>query len=149
MQLTFSDAEGLGKRKQTRREVFLAEMEQVVPWKQLLGLIEPHHTVSGRPGRQLYALATMLRIHLLQQWYALSDPKMEEALHERFGPCHADVGRIQRASGAQEPAPAVRHDRRCEPHRRARLDQECRSRATLEMHQTKEGQSVIFRYEGT
>ena len=82
MQLTFGDAEGLGKRKQTRRELFLAEMEQVVPWQQLLGLVAPHYPVSGRPGRQPYALATMLRIHLLQQWYALSDPAMEEALHE-------------------------------------------------------------------
>ncbi len=82
MQLTFGDAEGLGKRKQTRREIFLAEMERIVPWKRLLALIEPHYPVSGRPGRQPYALATMLRIHLLQQWYALSDPAMEEALHE-------------------------------------------------------------------
>ncbi|WDL18127.1 IS5 family transposase [Xanthomonas campestris] len=82
MQLTFGDAEGLGKRKQTRREIFLPEMEQVVPWQQLLGLVAPHYPVSGRPGRQPYALATMLRIHLLQQWYALSDPAMEEALHE-------------------------------------------------------------------
>ncbi|WP_076039322.1 IS5 family transposase [Xanthomonas campestris] len=82
MQLTFGDAEGLGKRKQTRREIFLAEMEQVVPWQQLLGLIAPHYPVSGRPGRQPYALATMLQIHLLQQWYALSDPAMEDALHE-------------------------------------------------------------------
>ncbi|MCC4609189.1 IS5 family transposase [Xanthomonas campestris] len=82
MQLTFGHAEGLGKRKQTRREIFLAEMEQVVPWQQLLALIAPHYPVSGRPGRQPYALATMLRIHLLQQWYALSDPAMEEALHE-------------------------------------------------------------------
>ncbi|AVQ05891.1 TPA: IS5 family transposase [Xanthomonas vasicola pv. zeae] len=82
MQLTFGDAEGLGKRKQTRREIFLGEMVQVVPWQQLLGLIPPHYPVSGRPGRQPYALATMLRIHLLQQWYALSDPAMEEALHE-------------------------------------------------------------------
>ncbi|WVJ85793.2 IS5 family transposase [Xanthomonas campestris pv. campestris] len=82
MQLTFGDAEGLGKRKQTRREIFLAEMEQVVPWQQLLGLVAPHYPVSGRPGRQPYALATMLRIHLLQQWYTLSDPAMEEALHE-------------------------------------------------------------------
>ncbi|QNH27085.1 IS5 family transposase [Xanthomonas theicola] len=80
--MTFGDAEGLGKRKRRRREIFLAEMEQVVPWKQLLGLIAPHYPVSGRPGRPPYALATMLRIHLLQQWYALSDPAMEEALHE-------------------------------------------------------------------
>ncbi|MFC7520657.1 IS5 family transposase [Xanthomonas populi] len=82
MQLTFGDAEGLGKRKQTRREIFLSEMEKVLPWQQLLVLIARHDPVSGRPGRQPYALTTMLRIHLLQQWYALSDPAMEEALHE-------------------------------------------------------------------
>ncbi|MDE0853410.1 MAG: IS5 family transposase [Nevskia sp.] len=80
MQLTFGDAEALGQRKQTRREVFLAEMEQVVPWKALIALIAPHYPTLGRPGRQPYALSTMLRIHFLQQWYALSDPAMEEAL---------------------------------------------------------------------
>jgi transposase, IS5 family len=82
MQLTFGDAEGLGKRKRTRREIFLAEMEQVVPWAPLLALIAPHYATTGRPGRQPYPLATMLRIHFLQQWYALSDPAMEEALHD-------------------------------------------------------------------
>ena len=82
MQLAFGDAEGLSKRKQTRREIFLCEMEQVIPWKSVLALIEPHYPRSGRRGRPPYALATMLRIHLLQQWYALSDPGMEEALHE-------------------------------------------------------------------
>ena len=82
MQLTFGDAERLGKRKQTRREIFLAEMEQVVPWKALLAKIDPHYPRSGRVGRPPNAMDTMLRIHLLQQWYALSDPGMEEALHE-------------------------------------------------------------------
>jgi len=82
MQLTFGDAEALGQRKQTRRERFLAEMDQVVPWKSLLTLIEPHYPKAGRPGRQPYPLATMLRIHFLQQWYALSDPGMEEALYD-------------------------------------------------------------------
>lgn len=82
MQLTFGDAEDLGQRKRTRREVFLTEMEQVVPWKALLALIEPHYPKMGLPGRQPYPLATMLRIHFLQQWYALSDPAMEEALYD-------------------------------------------------------------------
>lgn len=63
-QLTFGDAEYSGKRKQTRREAFLAEMDRVVPWKVLLALIEPHYPKSGRPGRQPYKLETMLRIHL-------------------------------------------------------------------------------------
>jgi len=80
MQLSFGDAEDLGGRKRTRREVFPAEMDQVVPWKALLALIEPHYPKLGRPGRQPYPLSTMLRIHFLQQWYALSDPAMEEAL---------------------------------------------------------------------
>ncbi len=71
MQLSFGDAEHNGKRKRTRREVFLAEMDQVVPWKALLALIEPHYPKSGQPGRQPYRLETMLRIHFLQQWYAL------------------------------------------------------------------------------
>ena len=79
MQLTFGDAEGLGQRKRTRREVLLDVMEQVVPWKALLALIEPHYPVSGHRGCQPYPSATMLRVHLLQQWYAVSDPAMEEA----------------------------------------------------------------------
>jgi IS5 family transposase len=82
MQLSFGDAEGLAQRKQTRRELLLNEMDQVVPWKGLLALIERHYPVAGRPGRHPYPLATMLRVHLLQQWYALSDPSMEEALYD-------------------------------------------------------------------
>ena len=80
-QLTFGDAEYLGKRKRTRREVFLAEMEQVIPWDALLALIEPVYPKAGR-GRRPYPLATMLRIHLMQNWFGLSDPGMEEALYE-------------------------------------------------------------------
>ena len=80
-QMSFGDAEYAGKRKQTRRELFLAEMERVVPWKSLLDLIEPFYPVAGR-GRHPYPLETMLRVHLMQNWFALSDPAMEEALYE-------------------------------------------------------------------
>jgi IS5 family transposase len=80
-QISFSDAEYAGKRRKTRREVFLEEMEQVVPWRALLGLIEPHYPVAGR-GRRPYPLESMLRVHLMQNWFALSDPAMEEALYE-------------------------------------------------------------------
>jgi len=80
-QMSFSDAEFSGKRKKTRKEEFLAEMEQVVPWESLLRLIEPLYPVAGR-GRRPYPLETMLRVHLLQNWYGLSDPAMEEALYE-------------------------------------------------------------------
>jgi len=80
-QLSFSDAEYASKRKKTRREVFLGEMELVVPWKALLKVIEPHYPVAGR-GRRPYPLQAMLRVHLMQNWFALSDPAMEEALYE-------------------------------------------------------------------
>lgn len=78
--MSFSDFEYAGKRKQTRRERFLAEMEQVVPCAGLVALIEPHYPKGG--GRKPYPLETMLRIHLLQNWFSLSDPAMEEALYE-------------------------------------------------------------------
>lgn len=80
-QISFSDAEYAGKRKKTRREVFLEEMEQVVPWQALLKVIEPHYPAAGR-GRRPYPLDAMLRVHLMQNWLALSDPAVEEALHE-------------------------------------------------------------------
>src|SRR5574340_33617 len=80
-QLAFGDAEYAGKRKKTRREVFLEEMEQVIPWRSLLNLIEPFYPLAGR-GRHPYPLETMLRVHLMQNWFGLSDPAMEEALYE-------------------------------------------------------------------
>ena len=80
-QMSFGDAEYAGKRKKTRREVFLEEMDQVVPWKLLLGLIQPIYPEAGR-GRHPYPLETMLRVHLMQNWFGLSDPAMEEALYE-------------------------------------------------------------------
>ena len=80
-QLSFSDAEYGVKRKRTRREVFLTEMQRAVPWSELEARIEPHYPKAGG-GRRPYPLATMLRIHCLQQWYGLSDPAMEEELYE-------------------------------------------------------------------
>jgi IS5 family transposase len=82
-QLGFGDYEQSTAKKRTKRERFLGEMEKVVPWKALLELIEPHYPkTSSKGGRPPYLLATMLRIHLLQQWYDLSDPAMEDALIE-------------------------------------------------------------------
>jgi len=74
-QISFVDAEYAGKRKKMRREVFLDEMEVVVPWKALLGLIEPPYPVGDR-GRRPYPPASMLRVHLMQNWFPLSDPAM-------------------------------------------------------------------------
>lgn len=81
-QLSFADAEYTSKRKRTRRDRFLAEMEQVVPWDRLLALIEPHYPKPKGAGRRPYPLKTMLRVHLMQNWFGYSDPGMEEALYE-------------------------------------------------------------------
>lgn len=67
--------------KRTRKREFLDEMNLVVPWSELVGLIEPH-APAGRTGRPPFGVATMLRIHFMQQWFGLSDPAMEEALHD-------------------------------------------------------------------
>jgi IS5 family transposase len=71
------------KKKRTRREQFLAEMDAVVPWGRLLALIEPHYPKAGpKGGRPPMPLETMLRIYFLQNWYALSDPMAEEMLYD-------------------------------------------------------------------
>ena len=82
-QLGFSDDELTTAKKQAKREKFLSEMKAVVPWQALIARIEPHYPkASKKGGRSPYPLPTMLRIHVLQQWYLLSDPAMEEALIE-------------------------------------------------------------------
>ncbi|OZG41228.1 IS5/IS1182 family transposase, partial [Aeromonas sp. A35_P] len=80
-QLTFADCEFNGKRRKTRKEIFLARMEAVLPWPRMLGVIEPVYPKAGN-GRRPYPLDTMLRIHCMQQWYNLSDGAMEDALYE-------------------------------------------------------------------
>ncbi|TAL55835.1 LysR substrate-binding domain-containing protein [Pandoraea sp.] len=71
-------------RKTTRRDVFLAEMDKVVPWAELCAVIEPFYPKprADGGGRPTVGLERMLRIHFLQQWYALSDSAVEEALYD-------------------------------------------------------------------
>ena len=81
-QQSFASLTYQSKRKTTRREKFLAEMEQVVPWSDLVAVVQPHYPTSGRRGRPPMPLMSMLRIYFMQQWYAMSDPAMEDALYE-------------------------------------------------------------------
>jgi IS5 family transposase len=80
-QLTFADSEFNGKRRKTRKELFLARMDALLPWVMMQGLMEPVYPKAGN-GRRPYPLDTMLRIHCMQQWYSLSDGAMEDALYE-------------------------------------------------------------------
>ena len=67
--------------KKTRKQVFLEQMDQVVPWATLVEVIAPYYP-EGKTGRPPFSLQTMLRIHFLQQWFTLSDPGMEEAFFD-------------------------------------------------------------------
>lgn len=80
-QPTFAALAFANKKKKTRREKFLEEMQQVVPWGKLLAVVEPHYPKAGN-GRPPLGLEKMLRIYFLQQWFSLSDPAMEDALYD-------------------------------------------------------------------
>jgi IS5 family transposase len=78
---SFSQAEYAGKKKQTRRDKFLAEMEQVVPWARLVDRLRPLYP-KGERGRPPIGLERMLRIYFVQQWYGLADEAVEDALYD-------------------------------------------------------------------
>lgn len=80
-QQTFAGLAWSGKKKQTRRELFLAEMNAVIPWAELRALIAPHYP-TGTGGRRAMPLERMLRVYFLQHWYDLSDPAAEDALYD-------------------------------------------------------------------
>jgi len=67
--------------RKSRRELFLDEMEKVVPWSGLEALVRPHYAKAGN-GRQPVGLSIMLRTYFVQQWFNLSDPGVEELLYE-------------------------------------------------------------------
>jgi len=79
--ISFGSADFKRHAKITRRAAFLSEMERIVPWEGLKAIIEPHYP-KGDVGRRPIRLDLMIRIHLLQQWYDLSDPGVEEALYD-------------------------------------------------------------------
>jgi IS5 family transposase len=78
---SFSQAEYAGKKKRTRRDKFLAEMERVVPWARLVERLRPLYP-RGERGRPPIGLERMLRIYFLQQWYGLADEALEDALYD-------------------------------------------------------------------
>ena len=81
-QTSLASAGYAGKKRQTRRERFLAEMNAVVPWSRLEALIEPHHPKSGKVGRPPFGVPRMLRMYFLQQWCKLADEALEDAPYD-------------------------------------------------------------------
>lgn len=78
-QISFSEAEFAAKRPVTRRERFLADRERVIPWQDVLAIIEPYYP-KGKRGRPPIGLERMLRVYLVQQCYGLSDEGVEDAI---------------------------------------------------------------------
>lgn len=80
-QLSFAANEYRGKKKLTKREKFLGQMEKLVPWERLVELIEPHYP-KGERGRPPKGIEKMLRIYFLQQWYGLADEALEDTIYD-------------------------------------------------------------------
>ena len=102
--------------KKTRKQVFLDQMDQVVPWAALVELIAPYYP-EGRTGRPPFSLMTMLRVHFMQQWFTLSDPAMEEAFFDT--PLYREFAQLQEFSRLPDESTILRFRHRLEKHKLA------------------------------
>src|SRR5664279_3878944 len=82
MQSSFSELEYAAKKKQTRRDRFLAEIDAVTPWVELERAVTPFYPSSGGRGRPPIGLSRMLRMYVAQQCFGLSDEGIEDALYD-------------------------------------------------------------------
>jgi len=102
--------------KKTRKREFLEQMERVVPWAALVELIAPFYP-EGRTGRPPFSLATMLRIHFMQQWFSLSDPGMEEAFFDT--PLYREFAQLEEFARLPDESTILRFRHRLEKHKLA------------------------------
>ena len=102
--------------KKTRKQVFLGQMEQVVPWADLVALIAPYYP-EGKNGRPPFPLMTMLRTHFMQQWFTLSDPGMEEAFFDT--PLYREFANLEEFSRLPDESTILRFRHRLEKHKLA------------------------------
>ena len=102
--------------KKTRKQVFLGEMDQVVPWAALVELIAPYYP-EGKTGRPPFSLQTMLRVHFLQQWFTLSDPGMEEAFFDT--PLYREFAQLEEFGRLPDESTILRFRHRLEKHKLA------------------------------
>ena len=102
--------------KKTRKQVFLEQMDQVVPWAALEELIAPYYP-EGRKGRPPFSLLTMLRIHFMQQWFNLSDPAMEEGFFDT--PVYREFAQLEEFARLPDESTILRFRHRLEKHKLA------------------------------
>ncbi len=138
-QVSFSELEYSGKRKKTKREIFLEAMEQIVPLEMMCEIIRPHYAVAGN-GRQPIELKKMIKMYLISQWYNLSDEMTEDTIYENQA-----VRRYVGIELAQENAP----DRTTLGKFRASLEKHGLNKKIFEeMNKRFKEQGIILR-EGT
>ena len=82
-QESFSVVEYSKRKKITKREEFLKSMDEIIPWKKWVSLIEPYYP-KGKRGRPPRGIETMLRMYLLQVWFSLSDEGIEDSIYDSF-----------------------------------------------------------------
>lgn len=82
MQRSFSEAEYASKKRQTRRDRFLAGIESATPWSALVSAIEPHYPKGEGRGRRPVGCERMLRMYVVQQCFGLSDEGIEDAVYD-------------------------------------------------------------------
>lgn len=100
--------------KKTRKQVFLEQMELVVPWADLVELIAPYYP-EGKTGRPPFSLQTMLRTHFMQQWFTLSDPGMEEAFFDT--PLYREFAQLEALARLPDESTILRFRHRLEKHK--------------------------------
>jgi IS5 family transposase len=102
--------------KITRKQVFLDQMDQVVPWAALVELIAPYYP-EGKTGRPPFSLMTMLRVHFMQQWFTLSDPAMEEAFFDT--PLYREFAQLEEFARLPDESTILRFRHRLEKYKLA------------------------------
>ena len=153
-QVSFASLEYAGKKRVTRREKFLGQMQKVVPWQRLLALIEPHYPSSGRVGRPPIGLERMLRMYFVQQWYALSDEALEDALYDSCA-MREFVGIDLARESAPDATTLLKFRRLLETHQLTETifatiiaapssTKNAKGERDAEMHQTKKGKQWHF-----
>jgi transposase, IS5 family len=102
--------------KRTRKQIFLEQMEKVVPWAALVERIAPYYP-EGKSGRPPFSLQTMLRVHFMQQWFTLSDPGMEEAFFDT--PLYREFAQLEEFGRLPDESTILRFRHRLEKHKLA------------------------------
>ena len=154
MQKSFADLEYAAKRKTTRRERFLAELERITPWSELLAALAPFYPKGGGRGRPPIGLERMLRMYIVQQSLGLSDEGIEDALYDSQA-IRQFVGLDLGCESAPDATTLLKFRRLLETHQLTETifatiiaapssTKNAKGERDAEMHQTKKGKQWHF-----